>query len=277
MTYTFSKSDAVRIGQLISMVAAAEILPRFYESDPESAVEKTSSFDVVTAADEAAEREIGLGLLSLYPGAVILGEEAVGRDPELMHHIETAEVAFVVDPLDGTKNFSGGVPLFGVMVAAVCRGEVVLGVIHDPVCQTTYYAVRGQGAWRQHRDGQTSRLAVAPPVPVSEMQCVVGTNFLPSSMRKTVTHNLEAVQLNFWFRCAATEYRMASSGQCHVLLYNRLMPWDHAAGWLLHQEAGGFSAHFDGSAYRPSHLIGGLICAPDEESWVRVRDALFRS
>jgi fructose-1,6-bisphosphatase/inositol monophosphatase family enzyme len=43
---------------------------------------------------------------------------------------------------------------------------------------------------------------------------------------------------------------------CHLLLYNKLMPWDHAAGWLIHQEAGGYSAHFDGSAYRPAHLRG---------------------
>ena len=69
-----------------------------------------------------------------------------------------------------------------------------------------------------------------------------------------------------WLRCAAHEYRMAASGACHVLFYNRLMPWDHAPGWLLHQ-GGGYSAHFDGSAYVPAHTTGGLICAPDRASW----------
>jgi fructose-1,6-bisphosphatase/inositol monophosphatase family enzyme len=53
------------------------------------------------------------------------------------------------------------------------------------------------------------------------------------------------------------------------------MPWDHAAGWLLHREAGGHSARFDGTAYRPTHLTGGLICAPDEASWLLARDALL--
>ena len=57
--------------------------------------------------------------------------------------------------------------------------------------------------------------------------------------------------------------------------YNKLMPWDHAAGWLLHREAGGHGAHFDGSAYRPTHLTGGLICAPDAASWRLARDALL--
>jgi fructose-1,6-bisphosphatase/inositol monophosphatase family enzyme len=53
------------------------------------------------------------------------------------------------------------------------------------------------------------------------------------------------------------------------------MPWDHAAGWLLHREAGGFTAHFDGSAYRPVTRTGGLISAPDRETWTIIRDALF--
>ena len=54
------------------------------------------------------------------------------------------------------------------------------------------------------------------------------------------------------------------------------MPWDHAAGWLLHREAGGYSAHFDGTPYRPTDLSGGLICAPDEASWRAARDAPAR-
>jgi fructose-1,6-bisphosphatase/inositol monophosphatase family enzyme len=60
-----------------------------------------------------------------------------------------------------------------------------------------------------------------------------------------------------------------------MLLYNKLMPWDHAAGWLLHREAGGYSAHFDGTPYQVSHLTGGLICAPDEVSWNLVRAAML--
>jgi fructose-1,6-bisphosphatase/inositol monophosphatase family enzyme len=68
---------------------------------------------------------------------------------------------------------------------------------------------------------------------------------------------------------------MAAAGHCHLLFYNKLMPWDHAACWLLHREAGGYSAHFDGTKYRPTHLTGGLICAPDEASWQLARDALL--
>jgi fructose-1,6-bisphosphatase/inositol monophosphatase family enzyme len=58
-------------------------------------------------------------------------------------------------------------------------------------------------------------------------------------------------------------------------VFNRLMPWDHLAGWLLHQEAGGFSAHFDGSPYRPGDLSGGLVCAPDRGGFESLRDLLL--
>ena len=78
------------------------------------------------------------------------------------------------------------------------------------------------------------------------------------------------------YRCAAHEYRLVASGHAHLLVYNRLMPWDHAPGWLIHREAGGYSARFDGSAYLGGHHTGGgLICAPDLASWEAARAVLF--
>ena len=58
-------------------------------------------------------------------------------------------------------------------------------------------------------------------------------------------------------------------------LYNKLMPWDHLAGALLTQEAGGYAARFDGSAYLPSHTDGGLLVATDRDSWQALRDTIF--
>lgn len=272
---TFTRHDAVIVGKILAEVARAEIMPRFNGSLASSTREKSSTFDVVTDADEAAEREIARRLLQLYPGALVIGEEAAGRDPDVLSRIATAELAFIIDPIDGTKNFSSGVPLFGVMLAATVRGEVVMGIIHDPVCDDTSFAVRGGGAWRQGADLIDKEMKVALPVPVNQMHVVAGTNFLPEPMRSTVVRNLPKVAMNFWMRCAAHEYRMAAAGHCHALVYNKLMPWDHAAGWLIHKEAGGYSAHFDGSPYKPDHLTGGLICAPDQSSWGLLRDVLF--
>ena len=270
-----TRGDALTVQEILADVARAEIMPRFRGAVANSTRMKASAFDVVTDADEAAEREIAARLRRHFPDAVLIGEEAAERDPAMLGRIATEDLAFIVDPIDGTKNFSSGVPLFGVMVAATVRGEVVLSAIHDPVCRDTALAVRGEGAWRQGEDLPASDLKVADPVPLAQMHAVAGTNFLPEPMRSTVARNLSKIALNFWMRCAAHEYRMAAAGHCHVLVYNKLMPWDHAAGWLLHREAGGFSAHFDGSPYTPDHLTGGLICAPDRASWSAVREALF--
>jgi fructose-1,6-bisphosphatase/inositol monophosphatase family enzyme len=257
---TFTRHDAAAVGQILAETACAEIMPRFSGAMASGTREKSSAFDVVTDADEAAEREISRRLLALYPGALVIGEEAAGRDPGLLARIATAALAFIVDPIDGTKNFSSGVPLFGVMVSATVHGEVAMGVIHDPVCGDTSFAVRGAGAWRQRDAGRqggelpAERLRVAAPAPLERMHVVAGTNFMPEPMRSTVLRNLPKLGMNFWMRCAAHEYRMAAAGHCHALVYNKLMPWDHAAGWLIHQEAGGYSAHFDGSSYAPGHL-----------------------
>jgi fructose-1,6-bisphosphatase/inositol monophosphatase family enzyme len=268
-------TDIQRVGRLLASAADAEIMPRFRTLTAAGVRQKSSAFDVVTEADEAAEEAISAGLRAAFPGAVIVGEEAAGRDPGLLQAVGSAELAFVVDPIDGTKNFTARLPLFGVMAAAAVRGEVAGAAIYDPVGRDWAYAVRGEGAWRQSEDGATEDLQVARPAAPHEMHAVAGTNFLPEPLRTTVVGNLPKLGLSFWLRCAAHEYRLAAAGHCHLLLYNKLMPWDHAAGWLLHREAGGYSAHFDGTPYRPTHLTGGLICAPDETSWQAVRDTLF--
>ncbi|WP_432728062.1 inositol monophosphatase family protein [Variovorax sp. W6] len=275
MTKPFSLRHADTVVDIMASAAAQEIMPRFSGAMPNRTTQKTTAFDIVTEADEAAELRISAQLRAEFPGAALIGEEAVFRDASLLAQIATADLAFIIDPIDGTRNFASGVPLFGVMVAATVRGEVVFGAIHDPVCGDTAVAVRGEGAWRQGGGRPRADLRVADPVPLDQIQAVAGTNFLPEPLRSTVAGNLSRISLNFWLRCAAHEYRLAAAGHCHVLVYNKLMPWDHAAGWLLHREAGGYSAHFDGSPYLPTHTSGGLICATDAQSWALVRSALL--
>jgi fructose-1,6-bisphosphatase/inositol monophosphatase family enzyme len=268
-------ADLIReVGAILARAAVQEILPRFQALTADQVRQKTSAFNIVTEADEAAEAVIAADLRKAFPGAVIVGEEGTERDPSLLQAIGGAELAFVVDPIDGTKNFASGLPLFGVMAAAIRRGEIVAGVVHDPICRDFAYAVRDGGAWLEREDKRTP-LRVAPPVPVDRMEGIVGTTFLPQPLRDTVNGNLSKLATSTWLRCAAHEYRLAAAGHCHLLFYNKLMPWDHAAGWLLHREAGGYSAHFDGTPYRPTDLGGGLICAPDEASWRAARTALL--
>jgi len=271
----FSSDDIRRVGAILAAAARSEILPRFRRLSPAQVRRKTSAFDLVTEADEAAEAVITAALQSAFPGCAVIGEESAHKEPGLLDLIAEAPLAFIVDPVDGTRNFASSLPLFGVMAAVTSRGETIAGVIHDPISQDWAYALGGGGAWLEEEDGRSSPLRVADPVPVSAMDCFIGTNYLPEPLRATISGNLSRLGTSNSLRCAAHEYRTAAAGYCHLLLYSRLMPWDHAAGALIHREAGGYSAHFDGQPYLPTHFAGGLICAPDEASWHLARAALL--
>ncbi len=272
---SFSRSDALTVAELLRSAAQAEILPRFRNLSAEAIRAKTSQLDLVTDADEAAERVIEAELLRLFPEAMVIGEEGVSRDPKLLDGLGDADLAFILDPVDGTLNFASGLPLFGVMAAVVMKGEIVCGVILDPISDDWAMAVRGEGAWIQRPDGSTSPLQALSPAPLSEMTGNVSWRYLPQELRPVVTGNMPKVAMAADLRCAAHTYRLLAGGHLHFAFSSSVMPWDHAAGWLIYREAGGYTAHFDGSPYDPTHRGGGLISAPDRESWQAIRDALL--
>lgn len=267
---------AADVAALLRDAARAEILPRFRRLAQGAVRAKSGPLDLVTDADEAAERIIEAGLARLFPGCVVVGEEAAAADPAVIDRLAGADLAFVVDPVDGTANFAAGTPLFGCMAAAVVRGEVVAGWIHDPLGDDTAIALRGEGAWIADGEGRhMADLRVAAPAPVERMVAAISWTYLKEPLRSRVASRLPRLAGIVGFRCAAHEYRLTAGGHAHAQLYNRLMPWDHLPGWLLHREAGGYSARFDGSDYLPIHKDGGLICAPDRASWDALRASLL--
>jgi len=275
MSRTFTREETRRLAAILAETAQTEVMPRF-RNLPDGAVRgKTSPRDLVTDADEAAERLIAARLSRLYPGAVLIGEEASARNPALLNMLVDADLAFLIDPIDGTRNYVAGLPLFGMMIAACHRGDVIAGVIYDPLNRDGALAVRGEGAWIEYENGRQAALAVASPAPPEDMDGLIATGNLPEPLRSTVNGNLSRLASTASLRCAAHEYRTLAAGHCHVALYNQLTAWDHAAGWLLHREAGGYSAHFDGSPYKPTHRTGGLLYAPDAGSWQAARRALM--
>jgi len=273
MTISHTQWDAVV--DLLRDAAKQEILPRFRNLGDGAVRTKTGPLDLVTEADEAAEKMITEGLLRAFPGCVVVGEEAASADPDLLRTLVGAELAFVVDPVDGTANFAAGLPLFGVMAAAIVRGEIVAAAIHDPLGDDTAIALRGEGAWIETPSGRRQELRVATPAAVSVMSGNVAWRFLPEPQRSLVCSNLPLLGGCWDYRCAAHEYRMVAAGYCHFLFFNRLYPWDHAPGWLLHREAGGYAVRLDGQAYDPRRIDSGLICAPDRDSWLALREALL--
>lgn len=265
--------DVAALANLLQEAAVAEILPRFRNLGEGEVRMKTEAIDLVTEADEAAERLIRSRVAEIMPDALFIGEEAVAADPSLLAGIEGAPVAVIVDPIDGTFNFAAGLPLFGVMMSVVAGGETVAGIIYDPIGNDWLIAEKGSGAWLCGPDGSQTRMGVAPGVPLSQMVGIANASYVPLDERRRLLANLAEVRLFTTYRCAAHEYRAFVGGHFHFLMYRKLMPWDHLGGALISAEAGAHVARLDGSPYLPHHTDGGLLIASDRESW----DTLSRS
>lgn len=263
------------MAELLDRAASVEIMPRFRKLSPADIRQKTSAADLVTEADEAAERMITAELKARFPQALVVGEEAHEKDPSLLDALPTADLAFVIDPVDGTFNFASGVPLFGVMLSVVEKGETVAGLIYDPLGKDWLIGVKGGGSWIRSGDGSEAKVRVADAAPVSQMTGAVSWQYLAEPVRSRMARNQAKCMAQFGYRCAAHEYRLLACGFGHFVVYNKLMPWDHLAGVLIHGEAGGYSARFDGSAYRAGHLDGGILVAPDRDSWRELRETLW--
>lgn len=245
--------DPAKVDTIIREVTEAEILPRFRNLRACDIREKRPN-NLVTEADVVAERVLTRRLTELLPGAVV-GEEAVEADQSLLSALECSGPVWVIDPVDGTGNFAHGRPRFAVVVALVVDGVTQAGWIHDPIPNASYITVRGEGAWR----GDTRLpLVVAEEVSLARM----------SGSVKKKGRVAEQVLMVARRGSAAHDYLDLVQGHLHFAHFKRLMPWDHAAGVLMHAEAGGFGAMMDGSAYTPVvHPDGQLLLAPGEASW----------
>ena len=263
------------LANILRDAARAEALPRFRRLDASMVHTKTEAIDLVTEADIGTEEVIKAAIAAWMPEALFVGEESVAADPALLTRLATSELAVVVDPIDGTANYAAGLPLFATMAAVVSGGETVAGIIYDPMGDDWVMAEKGGGAWLRRPNGEAVRLHVAAPLPLAEMVGMASVAFMPAAARPLVLANSSKVRLMSNYRCAGHEYRTFISGHAQFMSYNKLMPWDHLAGVLMSQEAGGYAARLDGQPYLPSHVDGGLLVAIDRDSWDVLRREVF--
>lgn len=270
-----SPIDIDQLATVLRNAAHAEIMPRFRRLGSGDIRQKTSAIDLVTEADEAAERFIAAECKRLWPQANFVGEEGVAADEGKLASVGTADLSIVVDPIDGTANFASGAPLFAVMAAVVSKGETVAGIIYDPLGDDFVMAEKGAGTFLKRPDGEAIRQTIAAAVPVADMVGMASGSTLPLVERRELLSRLAEVKVVGNFRCAGHEYRLVGTGHLHFALYHKLMPWDHLAGALITEEAGGHVRRLDGSPYQPQHVDGGLLCATDPDSWLALRDTVY--
>ena len=254
--------DSEQVSAIMREVADEAILPRFRSLAAGDIIPKGDHGDFATTADLEAERRLGARVAALLPGSIVVGEEGAEKRPELLAAIAGKDPVWIIDPLDGTHNFAQGLAQFTVMVALARAGETEAAWIHDPLAGRTVTAERGSGAWEVGR-----RLAVARPAALSAMR---GALYAKAG-RPGISPRLNEARRRFagicYSRCAGCEYLALARGESHFALFTRLLPWDHAAGTLIHREAGGYHACLDGAPYRPTRHAGVLLLAPDQASW----------
>lgn len=245
-----------RVATLIQEVSASTLERRFQLS-PTQDVEEKSPGEVVTAADREAETRLAAGLGAITAGIPVVGEQGCAADPSLLGLLNDERV-WLVDPLDGTANYMAGSPDWAVMVALVARGLAVASWIWQPVARRMYLAEQGAGAFA---DG--ARLYLQPrPTEARLLRGAALTRFMDPAISATVARNRDRFrEIRPGRRCSGVEYPSLLDGTLDFALFWRTLPWDHAPGALLIEEAGGKVGRPDGSMYRPAAAGVGLLVA----------------
>jgi len=210
--------------------------------------------DFVSAADRKAEKTLFEELSKARPGyGFVLEESGTIEGPDKSH-------TWYIDPLDGTTNFLHGLPIFAISIGLSREGQLVAGLIYNPVTESMYIAEKGQGAYLNNR-----RLRVAARRDIGEALIGCGIPHLGKSGHGRFKMELSAVMARASnlrrLGAAALDLCFVASGAYDGYWERDLKPWDLAAGTLIIREAGGFVSDADGG---PDMLAKGSICAGNE-------------
>ena len=205
----------------------------------------------VTEADLASEQFLISELSKIMPEASFCAEESG------ISGSTTSDYSWVIDPLDGTTNFSYGLPYYCISVALTYRDEPQFGMIYQPLLGELFYAQKGMGAFLNGQpitvsapeDFNKSLIAVGLPYPAQERVNMVGMAQQVAGKAHGIRH----------FGAIALDLAYVAAGRLDGVMFGGLAWWDVAAGMLLIQEAGGLVSDFQGNQLNPAYrtCIGG--------------------
>ncbi|MFD3332079.1 inositol monophosphatase family protein [Streptomyces sp. NPDC058700] len=260
------------VEEAVRKAAAVEIMPRFRQLAAHDIVEKNGPHDLVTVADRAAETHLTASLTALLPGSVVVGEEAVHADPTVYEALRGDAPVWIVDPVDGTRQFVHGDPAFCTLVALARHGELLASWTFAPALDELAVAVRGRGATL---NGRPLHSGSPEPGAVLRVAASHPDYTTPEQKRALLGLDTEGVAPR---PCgsAGLEYLAVARGTLDATAFSWEYAWDHAAGLLLVTEAGGAHTTVAGE---PFHITGGnalpFTAARDTATADRVR-ALLR-
>lgn len=258
-----------QVAAIVKEASGQVILPRFRQLLA-TEVEEKSPGELVTIADREAEALISRQLLELLPGCSVVGEEAAASNPALLDQVGDGLV-WLIDPLDGTSNFVQGRLEFAVLVALVQDGETLASWQFSPASGAMHTAWRGAGAFI---DGV--RVQTTEANPLGQCRGSILMRFLPDAFKTRVEQwSTSVAEILPGARCAGVDYPQVAMGEQDFVLFWRLLPWDHAAGILFLEEAGGYARYFDGTRYRPTSKRTGLLATRTEQIWNEINTSLI--
>lgn len=245
---------------LMQQVSEQVILPR-YQSLAEGEITAKAPGDVVTVADHESEAMLSEALTALEPGIAIVGEEAAHADAAVQDALSGE--CWIIDPLDGTRNFATGKPPFGILIARASGGLCQSGWLYDCLTGRLCVAHAGHGAFVNGERIAARSTGLQPPV------AAISLIFMEEARREAVKAHIAPhytlVDIPY---CAAEQYPRLALGTNDVSIFERTLAWDHSAGVLWLNEAGGKAARPDGSPYRVDEWARpGLIGAASPALW----------
>ena len=253
------------VSDLIREAAQIEILPRFRKLSGDDVIAKPSDEDpddIVTAADRAAELWLKPRLEKVLQGAFVVGEEAAAKNPKLVGALDSDAAVFLVDPVDGTKNFVAGTEDFGVMVALVRRSRAEAAWIYLPARDELFVARAGAGVFLNGAPLVRQR----PSTP--GWRGTLNVRYVPQAVRELVPSWYAAIREHVLpVGCGAVEYTEIARGRKDFTLFYRLLPWDHVPGALIVHEAGGAVRHLDGTDYGVASRDQLTVAVGDSALW----------
>ncbi len=260
-----------KVAAIIAEIAEEEIASRYGKLATSDIETKSGPNDFVTAADQAAEARLEHALGDLYPGAGFIGEEIAAREPAIVERLKGDGAFWIVDPLDGTRNFVQGRPEFGSIVALVEDGEIRQGWIYAIPDKAFAIGSKGDGAsWR----GEALAPVAATQGPLKGYRAIGN---LAEPWKSRIIPKLKESFETEPVHCSAYGYINLIRGLRDFALYARVHPWDHVAGVLMLREIGGRAEYLDnGAPYAPQATQGRpLLVAGSAQTWRCVRTAVI--
>jgi myo-inositol-1(or 4)-monophosphatase len=244
------KSLAVRSATITVMIraafAASKGLKRDFGEVEQLQVSEKGPGDFVSRADIMAERVLRKELERTRPEYGFLGEEGGEIKGDGRNR-------WIADPLDGTTNFLHGVPHFAISLALEREGEIIAGVIYQPISDELFWAEKGNGAFIDTPNARSRRLRVSGRKEPARALVGTGIPHIGKGDHPTYVKKLEAVAnktagVRRW-GAAALDLAFVAAGRYDAFFEFGLAPWDVAAGILMVREAGGLTSDIAGGAY----------------------------